>query len=252
VVGETAVIGSGSTLLHAVTLGGTGKASGVDRHPKIGRHVLIGAGAKILGNIQIGEAAKIGAGSVVLRAIPPGATAVGAPAKIIGHKTEDDPAATNDQTLSQVSTLHKSVSDATLAGGESDEKETDESSSSSSSDEERNLDRVTGGSMGQLCPYRDYTVLAFKAPKGTITINTLMKYLVPLGFTSCKIGPIMFDLDQRNVGYVHTSEFEERGKECLSRLTGLPSQDVDYAYDHILADATAQKLAQTSKKLRIG
>jgi serine O-acetyltransferase len=75
VVGETAVIGSGSTLLHSVTLGGTGKASGVDRHPKIGQHVLIGAGAKILGNIHIGEAAKIGAGSVVLRAIPPGATA---------------------------------------------------------------------------------------------------------------------------------------------------------------------------------
>ena len=72
VVGETAIIGDGATILHGVTLGGTGKEHG-DRHPKVGKDVLIGAGTKILGNIHIGDRVKIGAGSVVLRAIPSGA-----------------------------------------------------------------------------------------------------------------------------------------------------------------------------------
>ncbi|KAG8365343.1 hypothetical protein BUALT_Bualt18G0094800 [Buddleja alternifolia] len=83
VIGETAVIGNNVTILHNVTLGGTGKVEG-DRHPKIGDGVMIGAGAKILGNIKIGENAKIGAGSVVLKDIPPQATAVGNPAKLVG------------------------------------------------------------------------------------------------------------------------------------------------------------------------
>uniref|UniRef100_A0A0G4IDD1 serine O-acetyltransferase n=1 Tax=Chromera velia CCMP2878 TaxID=1169474 RepID=A0A0G4IDD1_9ALVE len=82
VIGETAKIGDGSTLLHGVTLGGTGKERG-DRHPKLGRNVLIGAGATILGNISVGDDARVGAGSVVLRSVPPGATAVGVPAKIL-------------------------------------------------------------------------------------------------------------------------------------------------------------------------
>lgn len=81
VVGETASIGDGCTILHGVTLGGTGKDHG-DRHPKVGKHVLIGAGSCILGNVHIGDSAKIGAGSVVLRSIPAFATAVGAPAKV--------------------------------------------------------------------------------------------------------------------------------------------------------------------------
>jgi serine O-acetyltransferase len=81
VVGETATIGDGCTILHGVTLGGTGKDHG-DRHPKVGKHVLIGACSSILGNVHIGDSAKIGAGSVVLRSIPAFATAVGAPAKV--------------------------------------------------------------------------------------------------------------------------------------------------------------------------
>ncbi|PKI50497.1 hypothetical protein CRG98_029102 [Punica granatum] len=85
VVGETAVIGNDVSILHNVTLGGTGKASG-DRHPKIGDGVLIGAGTCILGNIRIGEGAKIGAGSVVLKDVPPRTTAVGNPAKLVGGK----------------------------------------------------------------------------------------------------------------------------------------------------------------------
>lgn len=83
VVGETAVIGNDVTILHNVTLGGTGKVQG-DRHPKIGDGVLIGAGAKVLGNVKVGENAKIGAGSVVLKEIPTGATAVGNPARLVG------------------------------------------------------------------------------------------------------------------------------------------------------------------------
>ncbi|KAL3744786.1 hypothetical protein ACJRO7_013968 [Eucalyptus globulus] len=85
VVGETAVIGNNVSILHHVTLGGTGKAGG-DRHPKIGDGVLIGAGATILGNVKIGEGAKIGAGSVVLINVPPRTTAVGNPARLVGGK----------------------------------------------------------------------------------------------------------------------------------------------------------------------
>uniref|UniRef100_A0A6N2NBF1 serine O-acetyltransferase n=1 Tax=Salix viminalis TaxID=40686 RepID=A0A6N2NBF1_SALVM len=85
IVGETAVIGNNVSILHNVTLGGTGKACG-DRHPKIGDGVLIGAGTCILGNIRIGDGAKIGAGSVVLKEVPPRTTAVGNPARLIGGK----------------------------------------------------------------------------------------------------------------------------------------------------------------------
>ena len=98
VVGETAVIEDGVSMLHEVTLGGNGKDKG-DRHPKVRRNVLIGAGTKILGNIEIGEGAKIGAGSVVLDNIPPHATAVGVPARVIGYERNADPAATMDHYI---------------------------------------------------------------------------------------------------------------------------------------------------------
>lgn len=83
VIGETSVVEDNVSILHEVTLGGTGKEKG-DRHPKIRRGVLIGAGAKILGNIEVGRGAKIGMGSVVLHHVPPYRTAVGVPARIVG------------------------------------------------------------------------------------------------------------------------------------------------------------------------
>lgn len=84
VIGETAVIEDDVSMLHEVTLGGTGKAGG-DRHPKVRRGVLIGAGAKILGNIEVGEGAKVGAGSIVLDDVAPFTTVVGIPARPVGR-----------------------------------------------------------------------------------------------------------------------------------------------------------------------
>lgn len=98
VIGETAVVGDMVSMLHGVTLGGTGKVSG-DRHPKVGRGVMIGAGAKVLGNIHIGEGAKIGAGSVVLDDVPPHTTVAGVPARTVGRPIEYMPSLSMDQTL---------------------------------------------------------------------------------------------------------------------------------------------------------
>lgn len=98
VVGETALIEDEVSILHEVTLGGTGKEKG-DRHPKVRKGVLIGAGAKLLGNIEIGQGAKIGAGSVVLDSIPPHTTAVGVPAKVVGRSDEDEPSRSMNHRL---------------------------------------------------------------------------------------------------------------------------------------------------------
>jgi serine O-acetyltransferase len=98
VIGGTAVVEDNVSMLHEVTLGGTGKESG-DRHPKIRRGVLLGVGAKILGNVEVGEGAKVGAGSVVLSNVPPHCTAVGVPAKIIGTVETDQPALEMDHRL---------------------------------------------------------------------------------------------------------------------------------------------------------
>lgn len=99
VIGETAVVENDVSILQGVTLGGTGKSTG-DRHPKIRRGVLIGAGAKILGNIEIGENAKIGAGSVVLKDVPAHTTIAGIPARIIKTAPADGtPAYSMDHSL---------------------------------------------------------------------------------------------------------------------------------------------------------
>ena len=98
IIGETAVVGDDVSMLHEVTLGGTGKEGG-DRHPKVGSGVLIGAGAKILGNIIIGEGSKIAAGSVVLKEVPPHSTVAGIPARVVGRPITVIPSHAMDQNV---------------------------------------------------------------------------------------------------------------------------------------------------------
>ncbi len=98
VIGETAVVGDNVSMLHSVTLGGTGKEHD-DRHPKIENGVLIGAGAKVLGNITVGHCSRIAAGSVVLQDVPPMKTVAGVPAKIVGEAGCAQPSVMMDQIL---------------------------------------------------------------------------------------------------------------------------------------------------------
>ena len=100
VIGETAVVEDHVSLLHEVTLGGTGKATG-DRHPKIRSGVLIGAGAKILGNVEIGEGAKVAAGSMVINDVPAHCTVAGVPAQPVGECKESQPALEMNQGLGE-------------------------------------------------------------------------------------------------------------------------------------------------------
>ena len=98
VIGETAVVEDDVSILHAVTLGGSGKVTG-DRHPKVRRGVLLGAGCKVIGNIEIGAGAKVGAGSVVLADVPAHVTVTGVPAAVVGRPREDSPAFDMDHRL---------------------------------------------------------------------------------------------------------------------------------------------------------
>ena len=98
VIGETAVVGDNVSMLHSVTLGGTGKEDG-DRHPKIGDGVLIGAGAKVLGNITVGRCSRIAAGSVVLQEVPPCTTVAGVPARVVGEAGCSQPSLSMDQLV---------------------------------------------------------------------------------------------------------------------------------------------------------
>lgn len=100
VIGETAVVGDNVSMLHSVTLGGTGKAHG-DRHPKIGNGVLIGAGAAVLGNITIGNCSRIAAGSVVLNPVPPYTTVAGVPARVVGGAGCTEPSKSMNHQLAE-------------------------------------------------------------------------------------------------------------------------------------------------------
>ena len=102
VVGMTATIGDNVSILQGVTLGGTGKETG-DRHPKIGDCVLVGAGAKVLGNIEIGRCSRIAAGSVVLKAVPPNSTVAGVPARVVGTAGCEEPSRAMNQMLNSPS-----------------------------------------------------------------------------------------------------------------------------------------------------
>jgi len=98
VIGETSVVEDDVSMLHGVTLGGTGKEQG-DRHPKIRRGVMLSMGAKVLGNIEVGEYSRIGAGSVVLKSVPAHCTAVGVPAKLVNCAGSDRPSLEMDQFI---------------------------------------------------------------------------------------------------------------------------------------------------------
>lgn len=98
VIGETAVVEDDVSILHSVTLGGSGKTSG-DRHPKIRQGVLLAAGSKIIGNIEVGTNAKVGAGSVVLENVPANVTVAGVPARIVGHVHNHIPAHDMDHNI---------------------------------------------------------------------------------------------------------------------------------------------------------
>ncbi|MCB1670448.1 MAG: serine O-acetyltransferase [Gammaproteobacteria bacterium] len=98
VIGETSVIEDNVSIMQSVTLGGTGNEQG-DRHPKIRTGVLVSAGAKVLGNIEVGMGAKIGAGSVVLNDVPPHTTVVGVPARVVGKPCSELPSQTMDQNI---------------------------------------------------------------------------------------------------------------------------------------------------------
>ncbi|XP_041019722.1 probable serine acetyltransferase 2 isoform X2 [Juglans microcarpa x Juglans regia] len=108
VIGETAVVGNRVSLMHGVTLGGTGKEVG-DRHPKVGEGALIGASANILGNIKIGKGAMVAAGSLVLKDIPPHSMVAGIPAKVIGYVDEQDPSLTMKHDASKEFFEHAAV-----------------------------------------------------------------------------------------------------------------------------------------------
>ena len=100
VIGETAVVGDDVSILQGVTLGGTGAQRG-DRHPKVGKGVLLGANASVLGNIKIGDYAKVASGSVVLKDVPAGCTAAGVPARLVNCPTCPEPARSMDHTLAE-------------------------------------------------------------------------------------------------------------------------------------------------------
>lgn len=107
VIGETAAVGNNCSILHGVTLGGTGKQD-EDRHPKVGDSVLIGAGAKILGNITIGHCVRVASGSVVLHPVPANKTVAGVPAKIVGEAGCPEPSLTMNHMISSAGESSKS------------------------------------------------------------------------------------------------------------------------------------------------
>jgi serine O-acetyltransferase len=224
VIGETATVGDGTTLLHGVTLGGTGKVGG-DRHPKVGRNVLIGAGCSILGNIHIGCGAKIGAGSVVLRSIPRNATAVGAPARIIGRAMESSPGSDVDASLMNFKPLHATkemqhTAARRLSGAGLE-------IMPEMGDDELEEKEDTEELACPLCPWRQYAEMAKLAPPHSVTISTMCKLLEPEGCTMEEIGNCFFDLDTETLGYVLMPVFSQRATNILLEYTKLPAERVE-------------------------
>mmetsp|Transcript_2856 Transcript_2856/g.4252 ORF Transcript_2856/g.4252 Transcript_2856/m.4252 type:complete len:540 (+) Transcript_2856:68-1687(+) len=247
VIGETATIGDGCTILHGVTLGGTAKDGSWDRHPKIGCDVLIGAGTSILGNIKIGDGAKIGSGSVVLRPIPSGATAVGAPAKIIGFAKEAKPGSKIDLTLSSVEPLIQKDSDSstgsltseTEAMTEDDNDNDNPSDTAESRQKQFNKEKGSDGLMTaaedtesmppgcrewvvpksndscNFCPFRALTnKKPTSLPPGALNQQTVSQILLQEGCTEDEIGEVFFALLKCT-----SPKSKERRSFCISPCT---------------------------------
>lgn len=260
VVGETAVIGDGCTILHGVTLGGTGKDNG-DRHPKVGNNVLIGAGASILGNIKVGSGAKIGCGSIVLKPIPHGATAVGAPAKIIGWAKEKDPGSLMDLSLKNIMIAGNGFSDSwsgrsTVAMQYSDSTSSDDGSSGeevlnfndkvtpfhvndergiSNPDQNHSSDDGDGNLVDQLNPgvhkqrriNRSREMCAFRSfvcknmPEGAICYDSLNDILKEC--SDDEVGEVYMDLMKQNpnLNYIPASVVEKNLYSLVRKYTRL-------------------------------
>jgi hypothetical protein len=220
-----------------------------DRHPKVGEHVLIGAGSMLLGNITVGNSAKIGAGSVLLRDIPSFATAVGVPAKIVGRTDESDPADDVDNLLHRVSLLGRKPSTVTTADStRSSSSITEEISSidsGSNYDDQNGTDHEELGKHektprsfrvikckelqepprsaegDKFCPFIEYAEVAQRGtPEGTVNIMTLANVLHEEGTPHCLVGLCFFEMDHKGRGYIAKNHFLKHGPEILSRNCG--------------------------------
>jgi hypothetical protein len=222
-----------------------------DRHPKVGEHVLIGAGSLLLGNITVGNSAKIGAGSVLLRDIPAFATAVGVPAKIIGRTDESDPADDVDNMLHRVSLLGRKPSTITTAASTAsmssmmEDVSSIESGSNNNELDQHGTEREEHGKhrktvrsvrvMGrkefqepprmsdgdEFCPYREYAEVAQRGtPKGTVNIMPLAMVLHEEGVPQCLLGLCFFEMDRKGRGYISMENFLKEGPEVITRNCG--------------------------------
>ena len=189
VIGETAAIGRNCTILHGVTLGSSGKVEG-DRHPKLGDDVFVGALTTILGNIEIGDGAKIGASSVVLKAIPPLGTAVGVPAKLVGRSTDDSAGKKVDHALHHVQSFLYPNGVAIARPGSSRRHWND------------------------IYPEVDRT----ERQEGYITRDQLSTILQKLGASEAQADAVFFALDRNLDNRVSESEFDQFWPDVVAKV----------------------------------
>jgi hypothetical protein len=233
VIGETAKMGDHCTVLHNVTLGGTGKQTG-DRHPKVGANVLIGAGASILGNIKIGDGAKIGAGSVVLQSIPHGATAVGSPARVVGSAIESRPGSVIDLSLMNVKPFgsRENFLSSEVINEEKEENQLQSKTDHVSLIEEvdaEDVDEIVEQShtFGDACIWRG--VDGTMAPSNAMKFHKIRSILLESGATEDEIGEVYFALLQKNpcLAYVPECVFREQIGFLAEKFTHIKKRICD-------------------------